>query len=97
MVVGRGEPDASDESTSLQTFLVESLAPVVARQHAAEAGGFSFSIRSIAVSMSWPTLGSLARSWMCCQRACGGTQNTLWLVYSSRSSMNFARRASLGM
>jgi hypothetical protein len=50
----------------------------------------------MAVSMSWPMLGSLARSWMYCQRASEGTQKTLWLEYSSRSSMNCARRFSLG-
>src|SRR5208282_5405895 len=47
---------------------------------------FSFSIASIALSMTLPISGDLAAAWSFPQRASGGTQKTFSLMYSSRSS-----------
>ena len=94
VVVGLGEADRADQVDELpEATLVEALAAVV-RGSTPRMIGFSFSIGSIAASMSWPMLGLLGRGLDVSQRASAGTQKTFWLVYSSRSSRN--RVASLG-
>src|SRR5271157_4128887 len=47
---------------------------------------FSFSIASIALSMTLPISGDLAAAWSLPQLASGGTQKTFCPMYSSRSS-----------